>query len=192
LVAHSKKNSNTKTPELEELAFSGLQEFARQWVLVKRQEKYEPGSGSHKLWFEVGGSAGFSGRSSVHIEEGVVDENFSGRRWDVTVRSGAEEAKRQASVEDDRAALKRRERLREYRQRIVKALRRAKKGDTLTGIRTATGIDGRQLPELLEGMVRKGILEPTEVEKNAGKAGKRLRDGFKLARRSKKSSRKRR
>ena len=76
LAHHNKKlnfsgNRNPYSiPDLEDIAYAGFQEWARQWILLGRRCAYEDGSGKHHLYMRVGGSAGHSACFSVNIEEG--------------------------------------------------------------------------------------------------------------------------
>lgn len=92
-VCHHNTKASARTyepPELEDLAWAGIAEFARQWLLIARREPYDQGSGIHRLWLNVGGSAGFGGLHAVDIDEGVIDDQFDGRKWDVTVKAGTQ------------------------------------------------------------------------------------------------------
>lgn len=68
---------------LGDLAFAGVGEFARQWLLVNRTAEYVPGTGAHELVLTVGGSAGHSSRWRVRVDEGAT--GAKGRKWEVAV-----------------------------------------------------------------------------------------------------------
>lgn len=94
LIHHSTKGSNkhvNKTSsipapmDLDDLAFAGIAELARQWILVNRRTPYDPNQHRHELLMNVGGSAGHSSCWNLDIDEGKMQTDFTGRRWDVSV-----------------------------------------------------------------------------------------------------------
>ena len=83
---HAKKNKSDNEPmELGDLAFSGWAEWARQWILLNRRERFDPDSnGEHRLWMTVGGSAGHFGLWGLDVTEGRQSDP-DGRTWDVAI-----------------------------------------------------------------------------------------------------------
>jgi replicative DNA helicase len=92
IFAHHATKAAAKRPrgpaeslDLDDLAFAGIGEFARQWVLLARQEPFRPDLGRHRILMTAGGSAGHSGAWELTIDEGVVRQDFAGRKWEVQV-----------------------------------------------------------------------------------------------------------
>jgi RecA-family ATPase len=87
-VHHFTKSASKKSEgaDLDDLSFSGVAEFARQWVLLSRRRPYKPGTGQHELLMSAGGSAGHSAEWQIDVDEGVLNSDFTGRTWQVTVR----------------------------------------------------------------------------------------------------------
>lgn len=99
ILCHHFRTSRSKEfdpADLDDLAYAGFAEFARQWLLVSRSKAYdERQCGLHRLWLRVGGSAGHNSLWMVDVNEGSIDDPH-GRCWNVSVER-ANAARAQAS-----------------------------------------------------------------------------------------------
>jgi hypothetical protein len=82
------KDDAAKPMELDDLAFSGIGEFARQWLLISRVGEFSPDAGQHDLILNVGGSAGHAGHWRLRVTEGRQGADFRGRHWHVEMDPG--------------------------------------------------------------------------------------------------------
>jgi replicative DNA helicase len=182
LAHHFKQRPNQHDePQLEDLAFSGVAEFARQWVLVARRERYEPGTGRHNLWLSVGGSAGHSGLWAADVDEGVIDEDFCGRKWEVSLapvgelrqqerqtrEAARQEAQAQKDRDDDDAVM-----------RALDALDPQGRGVSYNRAQTEARLPDKRMERAAGRLERAGIIRGVQVDAQVGNGATRRSRGL--------------
>lgn len=157
LCHHFKKQGKTyaEAPELEDLSQSGVAEFGRQFLLVKRRLPYKM-DGKHDIWFHWGGSAGHQGMKVVEAYTGTRKEGLT---WQTTMRS-PEEWK---SIQEDLHSASDRDEL------VTEALKYVEDhpGCKTTKLRAALKISRDKLDELVEELEIDGELIVQKGARNA-------------------------
>lgn len=163
---NTKANSkNYEPPELEDMAWAGFAEFARQWLLIGRRELYEIGSGKHRLWMNVGSSAGFNGCYGVDVDEGTANAELKGRKWDVSVMLQSEIITQKMTLRGEKTAQK----MLETQERLRGALTHfGRGGATMNEIEAYAHMNRKRAIDLLEHMIEVGQVEKCEVQKRNG------------------------
>ncbi len=184
LVHHTRKGGKANPfdpPELEDIAWAGFQEWCRQWVLVGRRERYEPGSGLHRLWLNAGGSAGHSALWALDVSEGTYDGTTQ-RQWDVSIMQPDEarqDAKSQEqTVQQQRHQAKAEADLEADRREIVAVVAKLKTPETKNGLRDRAFCGHARFDRAFASLTSDGTLEPGDVVKANGQnyAGWRLKN----------------
>jgi hypothetical protein len=189
LAHHANRQLHPGEPmELRHLAYSGLEQFARQWVLLNRQCPYR-GDGVHDLWFGVGGSAGHGGLWDLHIEEGVADEDFKGRRWEVTVKTTgeavADRIEQREAKQEETARKKKREEETKVLDAIDAIVTPARPAATKNRLmERCPRFSSRKLAEVLDRLIEAGLVEESEFTHTVGKNTQRTDTGYRRVPRS--------
>ena len=176
LCHHATKHSEVGQPlDLDKLAYSGIAEFARQWLLISRREEFVPGE-PHKLILSGGGSCGQSGLWAVDVDEGELGEDFEGRTWDVSVGTftEAKDAEAEAKIDAKDAVFDKRGKHDEVS--LLTALSQlSSNGEAVaySRVRDLAGIPKDRMGQAFERLIVAGAVQRVEVEVSRGKAGTR-------------------
>jgi len=157
-----KKSANAPLP-LEALAYSGAAEYARQWIMVNPRCAYVPSTGTFALWMGIGGSAGHSATWMVDITEGKMNQDFSGRTWEVKVKD-ADEA---SATEEDSSTTSKES---SERKALLDVLQRFAAGETRSVITKESGIGKKRTNVIIGELMNEGVIEETVVTKAGGHA----------------------
>lgn len=168
-TAGLQKASAGEPIELTDLAYSGFSEFARQWLLISRRERYQGGSGVHKLWLNHGGSAGQSGLYGVDVEEGTMDLMFGGRQWSVKVLSTEETRKETVALKEKQREKKAEEDLMAARRAVCAVLRANEAGETANRIKDLVSCKKALVGLALLALKNDGMVIETTVKKDGGR-----------------------
>ena len=174
LVHHTKKHrvgERFDPLSLEDIAWAGFQEFARQWLLINHREEYEAGSGEHRMWLSTGGSAGHGGLYGVDVSEGL----YPNRTWDVSVSTGTNAKKEAQKRQQDRKAKEQEEKENQYRLRLKTALQRFPEGETQSVLSQISGLNSKAFSTAIAALKQEGRVEPCRIRR----ANKHSYDGWK-------------
>lgn len=181
LIHHSRKNTGKKEfaePRMEDLAYSGLPQWMRQWILLDRRESYDGDNpGSHKLWLYFGGSAGHSGLFGLNIEEGI-QEDEGGRKWEVDVISAQEARAESRSSQEQQKGIRDDAIFEANLEKVTEALKALGGEATKSKIRNQAILSPDKTEQALLHLVSEGVIEQVEITA----ANKQKYAGYKFSR----------
>jgi hypothetical protein len=151
-----------------------------------RPEKYDPGTGRHALWLNVGGAAGFSSCWSVDVNEGVMGDDFGGRKWDVTVSNAVAAITAKRGEAERRCEEKWTAKAKADDGAVLATLDRlAATGEpySLTRLRQAAGLGKDAFGRAVERLKADGLVERAEAKVRVGNGAGRGVESLRRTRR---------
>jgi replicative DNA helicase len=168
LVHHANRQLPAGEPmELTHLSYSGLEQYARQWLLLNRREKYDS-NGPHKLWLGIGGSVGMGGLWGLDVDEGRLDKHFQGRTWNVSLYAPDELKTEEASEQRAAKRESRRQEIDEAENQVLRAIDQAKVPLTKSQLRALTDLHQRRVDDVVIRLLSREVIEEVEFRQSRG------------------------
>lgn len=165
---HTTKDlSPGKPTTLTDLAFAGVAEFARQWVLLNRRMAYDPNQpGEHALLLSYGGAAGQSGIRALDISEGQLQADFTGRKWDVRLAPYVPEASKKRQANRKTTPPTATTTVQRHAEKVLQAIAdlggKAGQGVPRKSVQKHTGLNGAALGAALDLLKEQKLVKVTE------------------------------
>jgi hypothetical protein len=164
--------------ELSDISWSGFAEWAGQWLLLSRRERFDPDSnGEHYLWLSAGGRDGHSNLVGVNVTEGRSDQP-GGMGWHIEVERASHVRQEAVTIVQDQREAARRARLEkqlaEDRETILHVVRELADAETKTGIRDRVGLRNERFNPAFAALLVDGKIVAKEVQKG----NKRSYEGY--------------
>jgi hypothetical protein len=146
IIAHHFKKlpsfDQYNAPELGMVAWSGFEQYTRQWLLLNRREAYDPDVGLHKLWLSSGGSAGHGGLFAIDALEGRLSDQ-GGRRWEVIVNKASEARQAERRDREEKKETAEQEKLARDIETVLATMERHPDGISKSMLRDESGVGGK-------------------------------------------------
>lgn len=185
----SSENSRTCQPlQLEDVSGAGKAEFFRQWMLLGRRDRFEPGEQGiheHKLWLTLGGSHGHASQWAFDIAE--TNLSPTDRQYDFQIESfgkhieaSRKKQKESSTSKQDAKQARQAERIERKARELIEVV--YEKDMTLALTRNdikerLTGVSGSEVGNIIGFCLRSNwlVIKPGSVIKN-----KKSFDGYML------------
>jgi DNA-binding transcriptional ArsR family regulator len=176
LVVHHCKLSKVglgNPATLDDIAWSGFAEFSAQWLTLSRRQAFDPDTGRHELWLNVGGRAGHRSLWALDVDEGrAVDldeaptaarsDEVEAATWKTSLRRApsarAQADERYVQVSEDRRVRRLTVMLERHRERVLNLLSQHPDGKNARHVRDALSLSGGSAARVLSSLVRDGLL----------------------------------
>ncbi|MBI1900918.1 MAG: AAA family ATPase [Planctomycetia bacterium] len=153
--------------ELADIAWSGVAEMVRWFILLSRRQAYQA-DGHHALYLNIGGSAGQSHLMGLDIAEGLVSDE-GGRRWEVSL-TPIQEVRAEAQGEREQEKQRRAQAAFDAdTNEVMRVIDENPAGVTETDIRKATGFRAEKAGKAIADLRRRSLIIPCDVTKDCRK-----------------------